>query len=273
MIYVRLAGGLGNQLYQLSAAALLHVKTGLKVALVLDSLNKYEAKREPHSLRLLGGKWIQQVLVLNRGLAAKAISRARVGRWLPWVGVTDGNYWRCMAGAGPASGVYILDGYFQHGWTQAKLSAAVAELAPVSARPSCPARPNECLIHVRGGDFLKVPTQNILTEAYYSDAVARAEEAGFKQFLVMTDDYDYAAALMAKVGLGSHQYRVLEPSADPLEDFFALSAAPARIISNSTFAWWAVAVDPDKKQTFSPSCFWLGQPRDLVLEWETVVAV
>jgi hypothetical protein len=58
-----------------------------------------------------------------------------------------------------------------------------------------------------------------------------------------------------------------------LGDFALLRRAPARILGNSTFSWWAAALDGHHSLTLSPNQWTRGVPRRLFLPWEAVVPV
>lgn len=269
--YLRLAGGLGNQLYQVAALALLAERTGFKPVVVVDGLQRYAAVRQPEVFRLLAPEW--SGAVCQRSAASSMIDRARIGRWLPGVGVSDRNFWSTV-GRSLGHWPIVMDGYFQVGWDLKQFQRAVDLMAPRGLELSdmAPAE-DECVIHIRGGDFLKVPLHQVVDHVYYSRAVQRAVSAGWRRFVVVTDDPAHATSMMQRVrdALGHVAWRMAAPSADALLDFEVLRRAPARIIGNSTFSWWATALDGQRGRTWAPVKFTRERDRDFFLPWEEMI--
>lgn len=88
------------------------------------------------------------------------------------------------------------------------------------------------VVHVRGGDFMK-DSKNLLNYAFYSEALKLLKRSNKADLLIATNDKKYADEM-----LGVDVGRFTE-SRDALDDFVILSQAKCKILSNSTFAWWA----------------------------------
>lgn len=277
MIYLRLAGGLGNQLYQLAAASLVGKNTNQKVVLLTDALSFYAQHRSPDSLRLISSTRIaSSTKEFPKGAIRWLVINGRAGRWLPVVGIND------RSGL-PASQTqsskfpYIMDGYFQRGWSASTLADAIAEFEvtfPYSVDPKR-VRAEECVIHIRGGDFLSHDIHQVVDENYYVAAMLKAQTSGWSQFAVMSDDLSHAKKVVEKIGqqFPNTKMRIITPAPDALDDFVTLKNARARIIGNSTFAWWAAALDVSHSETWSPSKFLRGIERDFSLDWENILRV
>lgn len=270
MIYLRLAGGIGNQLYQLAAAAILsRVRGDLNAAIPLvNGLLQYEEPREPDSLRLLQPNgWMLSPKTSVR-LPWRALSlNLRAGRWVPFLGVSDRNFWRIYDYGGGHN--IILDGYFQHGWTPETFGRAL-KLMPVrqiDKRSAARLMTGEVAVHVRGGDFLGLPRFQVASLPFYVEAVKQCMTQGFTRFAVITDDPIHATSICNEIKLQCPQaeFRMLERAPDALQDFDTIRSAPARIIGNSTFAWWATALGSSNAPTWSPSMFTTDDPRDFFL--------
>jgi hypothetical protein len=276
MIYLRLAGGLGNQLFQLAAAALLGKNTGQPIMALTDALSSYAQVRAPDALRLVSC----QRMVADEHASLKPVLRwlivnGRAGRWMPIFGVNDRSTLRETTRAVRRWGG-IMDGYFQRGWTSATFSEATSEFTPCKqSERSNSAAPDVCLIHVRGNDFLLHHSHRVVEANYYVRAIQNARAVGWGRFAIMTDDPDYARDIAHAIErqISNVDIALLSPAPDPLDDFSALRDAPARIIGNSTFAWWAAALDIRHALTWSPSKFARGLPRDFHLDWERAIAV
>lgn len=270
-IHLRLAGGLGNQLYQMAALALAADRLGLTPSVVVDGLSRYAAARQPEVFRLLSPVWRRSIC--HSYLTRCWVDRLRIGRWVPVVGMGDRNFWAEMSRPSrlmPA----VMDGYFQSGWTLASFERAIQLLAPTTAVQTITgAVVNECAVHIRGGDFLSVPLHQVLDHTYYVEAIRRAMADGWRRFVVITDDPIYAETIMSLVcaQLGTLAWRMSEASTDALQDFEQLRRAPARIIGNSTFSWWATALDQGRGRTWAPVKFTLDRDRDFFLPWEEMI--
>ncbi|WP_298012828.1 alpha-1,2-fucosyltransferase [uncultured Aquabacterium sp.] len=269
--YLRLAGGLGNQLYQIAALALIAERTGLKPSVVVDGLHRYASARQPDVFRLLAPEWSKTIC--RSDLARCLVDGARIGRVLPLFGINDRNFW-AAADRSPGRWPMVMDGYFQVGWSLGHLQRAIDLLGPSSIdSEEVSAADDECAIHIRGGDFLKVPLHQVIDHSYYSHAVQRAVGSGWKRFVVVTDDRSHAESTMELVCGASRviQWRMAAGTSDALLDFERLRRAPARIIGNSTFSWWATALDERRGKTWAPLKFTRERHRDFFLPWEEII--
>lgn len=94
-------------------------------------------------------------------------------------------------------------------------------------------------VHVRRGDYLHHPQHHpVPSLRYYTEAIAAQ---GARSVVVFSDDLEWCRQ---HFGRDVHYFAV--PSDTPALraprdwiDFFAMSAADALVISNSTFSWWA----------------------------------
>jgi hypothetical protein len=270
MMIVRLAGGLGNQLFQLAAAAALRAEQE-PVLVSTRALGRYAAKRQPDSLSLVQASWLIADLP-STGLMWLA-DRARVGRWLPRVGVNDRTFavrLRCVNGSRR-----ILDGYFQEGWTSTRLETAIGSLnfRAVNDGTRSFLADDECAVHIRGGDFLELPAYRVVNTDYYASAIDLAATQGWRKFVVITDDPSHAAQVMNSATLTRSmlQWRFAKLGRSTLEDFDVLRSARARVIGNSTFAWWATALDVNRATTWTPDRFVRSTPRTFFMDWEVVL--
>jgi Glycosyl transferase family 11 len=274
-IYLRLAGGFGNQLYQMAALALLVSRTGLVGQVVLDGLNDYAAAREPDVEKVISNEWVSKFVRHDQLRVMRwLVNNGRIGRWLPFVGVSDRNYWPIVFGA-QLHGVspVVLDGYFQSGWSYSLLSEAIDSLKiDYSIFSGCDAVfGDECAIHVRGGDFRLIAHHQVVGVDYYVSACRLASIAGWRKFVIVTDDADYGSEVLniLKATCSELSFRQMAPAKNFIEDFSILMNSPARIIGNSTFSWWATALDRRRSQTWAPVKFSKDRNRDFFLPWET----
>lgn len=284
MIYTRLAGGLGNQLFQLAAAWALREPTQGQVFLHTSSLRRYAVPRAFDAARLLTlPAWCSSdEAPAGRRLLVGALLNARVGRLLPVLGANDHNFAKLLSRAeqGHHRSLLWLDGYFQQGWTwdafaqvrQAMLAALRADLP--AARPAHA----DCVVHIRGADFLASDEHRVVDAGYYARAVDALQQQlpSLKTALVVTDDPNHANAILATLRLSNPGVDFHLPAAETghwLSDFLQMRHAPARVLGNSSFSWWAAALDEREATTITPRQWVRGIERDLFLPWETALPV
>ena len=277
MIYVRLAGGLGNQLFQLAAAMSVSKQTGRDVVPMTEALSRYSQPQLAVSLRLLSSPRIRYQECIRSSAALRwLITVGRVGRWLPIIGLSDRSF-HIGTPLSRARDLYVMDGYFQRGWTTSLFKEALEKytVMPPSKASQTQVNADECMIHIRGGDFLSHAVHQVVDVTHYITAIQLAQTVGWSKFVVVTEDPKYAKLLMdtmAKEFPIAH-FSIMPTASDPLEDFDVLRRAPARIIGNSTFSWWAAALDERRATTWSPSKFLRDLERDFFLDWEIVLPV
>ena len=276
MIYLRLAGGLGNQLYQLAAASLLSQSRQTPVTVFTDALQRYESPREPDSIKLLmDNRWLQVFSSSESCLHRWLSVSARAGRVVPGLGVNDKTFWHSVKPANAHLPLYA-DGYFQHGWTYDTFARATSamQIRPIASRAANRLMANEIAVHIRGGDFLKIPRFQVVHAPFYINAVRQSMVLGFTRFAVITDDPTYAAKLFDAIQrqCPDASLRILERGANALDDFDTLRSASGRIIGNSTFAWWAAVFGDPATPTWSPTMFTTDAPRGFFLPHELQVA-
>jgi len=121
-------------------------------------------------------------------------------------------------------------------------------------------------IHVRGGDYLRKTNSNIgnLSSAYYKRAITMISEhtdlTSFRVF-VFTDDIEHAKSLMGGIkGKLNLEYIVPPKNSKSVESLILMSNMNIRIISNSTFAWWAGYIGTKEGFVISPSKWFKGMP-------------
>ncbi len=240
MIYLRLAGGLGNQLYQLAAMALLSQFRRAPVTVFTDALQIYDSPRDPDSIKLLiANRWLI-VAPTSKSYIHRWLSvSARAGRALPGLGINDKTYWQSVSATDAILPLYA-DGYFQHGWTHDTFARAMSamQIRPIADRAAERLLAGEIAVHIRGGDFLQLPRFQVVHAPFYIEAVRQSMALGFTRFAVITDDPPYAAEVCDTIQrqCPDANIRMLARGANALEDFDTLRSASGRVIGNSTFA-------------------------------------
>lgn len=245
MIYLRLAGGLGNQLFQVAAASLYSHWLDQGVSIVDDGLSRYNSVRTLLYQYVLQPKKKNWEHVSTRSLMALASGRLRLGRLsVPVLSVADQNilkYGRTRNCRLPR----FMDGYFQQFWTYELFVEALSHFYIYSpSEASASSTQNDCVaVHIRGSDFLLVKGFAVVDSSFYLRCFTQAVSAGYTNFDVYTDDLEYSQLILSPVrSCYPHLCIRVLPSGSVLEDFNGIRSAGARIIGNSTFSWWASAL-------------------------------
>jgi len=94
-------------------------------------------------------------------------------------------------------------------------------------------------LHIRGGDYVDHPDHDLHLDAYYERAIALFPDA---HFFIVTNDVDYA---LKRPFLNGLQYTlVLQPELDTL---YLMSQCAGGICANSSFSWWGAYLNPNRK--------------------------
>lgn len=275
-IYLRMAGGLGNQLFQLAAASLLARKNRCNVIPLFQGLVLYNQKRKPDALCLIkkSNEWLT-IESPPHGVIQMLSVSCRAGRWLPGFGIDDKNFWE-KYGGNSLPLISFMDGYFQYGWSSNALQVALGSLNlnPASENAKRRVSSNDVVMHIRGGDFIQNKRYAVATDKYYEKAIGAAVEMGKSSFIILSDDQNYGRMMASKFkgSFKNYDFNFLNKSHGAIEDFDILRSASARIIGNSTFAWWAAASAIDGI-TWSPAKFTVDRVRDFFLPNEIVIKV
>lgn len=276
-IRVRLAGGLGNQLFQLAAATALSMRSDMRVQFLTAGLGNYKTARQPDIIRLVDLDSLNMEHGPSNSLLGWTSVSARAGRFLPILGVNDRNFARMLEFHRIGRWPFMLDGYFQHQWRWDQLfPIAMLLREAIVGRWKTVRNPDaDCVVHVRGGDFLLSPEHQVVGDRYYAEALSvLRERCNVERAIIVTDDALHARRVLecARTAHPEIEFRFADRASDPLEDFATLVRGPRRIIGNSTFSWWASTFDPQQGMTVSPNRFVRDQPRHAVAPWELTLS-
>ena len=271
-IYLRLAGGLGNQLFQAAAASLVSSNLNRPIVVSTSGLGAYQVRRKPYLRSVIGDT--SQKLFADSCIPAYlniALNNFRLGRFCPMISVNDSNIDRVLAAKVVAP--LFMDGYFQDFWSWPLFEQALSQLIvpPVSSLDSR-IQADEVLVHIRGGDFLLNKNFFVADLAYYRRAVTESSALNLKRYALLSDDKKYAQYLISSLAacFPSLSFRIISESG-VLEDFDLIRGARYKIIGNSTFAWWASALSIKSSHTWSTILLTRGRPKKFLLPWETAI--
>lgn len=237
-IYVRLAGGLGNQLFQIAYGLLVCKMVNGKLVLCRSSLGTYATKRHftlPDVLDL-GHMRVAEPLLPFLVFKSRF---ALISSFLPpnFGFISDRNCQKILEVDHSLPNIF-LDGYFNRSINQAIFEEMVTCVSLLYKGRLTRVRPKICVIHVRGGDFIKLGLARTEDSEFYRAAVEEVRRlVPDIVFEVVTDDFQFAQTILEGI------CDVKEISkASVSDDFIRLSTAEFAIISDSTFALWARAI-------------------------------
>jgi len=108
-----------------------------------------------------------------------------------------------------------------------------------------------CSIHVRRGDYLKLQTYHPLcTMDYYNNAINDIGED--RLFLVFSDDIEWC-----KNNFKNGNFVFVENEKDYI-DLYIMSMCNSNIIANSSFSWWGAWLNKNKNKKIIAPKNWFG---------------
>ncbi len=103
---------------------------------------------------------------------------------------------------------------------------------------------NECIINIRGGDYLGLTKSPAVPYKYWHKIVEHFKEKNdINKFYIVTDDYKYANILFPN-------FEILKGSME--EDYFSILNAKNLILSNSSFSFFPSYLNKIAKRIISP---------------------
>ena len=246
-ISLRLAGGLGNQIFQYGFASLAAENLGGNIVIDERFLGSYATPR--HSC-------LTNIFNIKLNYVSSCILKYRIPRVFPGFYIckhliSDKNCNEFLSLNGYKRA--YLDGYFSSNLTAKNLNDVVAVVSALPLNAAKREDSNKCVIHIRGGDYLREGWVGQNDERYYARAVEFIKrEFDAKVFEVVTDDPVYAKIIMSRLSLDCFVY------SESLEsDFSRLFSSRYVISSGSTFSFWAGAINQKKSVMVSPKT-WMG---------------
>ena len=251
MIIVRLAGGLGNQIFQLVAGLLMASKVKHTRIILDDSaLNSYDTKRENKLLSFFDLTKLEVEINFRNSIFTKS----RLPKILPlkfskYPFVSDKNFSTILQNSNQQ--FLLFDGYFQTCLSQKNFNSEIEILKNILLQTKIEKKYG-CVIHVRGGDFVKLGLDGVTPKEYYVKAINIMKHRYLvHNFFIVTDDREYAKTVFKDV---CFDYEFIGNSIE--EDFYLIGLFEKRILSSSTFAFWASALaDNDKSVVIAPE-YW-----------------
>ncbi|MBY7962944.1 alpha-1,2-fucosyltransferase [Vibrio fluvialis] len=236
VINVRLAGGLGNQLYQFSYAYYLFKKHGFDfIEIDCEGMSSYNEN---------WGYLLQDVFDKNKiesivKYSPSIIHKCRIARILNKcprlgyiLGLCNDNNQELFSDKIIYNKIY-LDGYFENFFAREKYLEMIKGLLRDDLR--IPIKDNVVVVNVRGGEYARLGYSKPSDIDYYKKQINRIiSEKDDVEFHLVTDDIEYAVSLFQETINFS---KIHEPC--PFDNFRVLYSAKTKILSRSTFSKWA----------------------------------
>ena len=276
MLFSRIVGGLGNQLFQ-TAACLKYRKQKEKV--IISFLGDIHVPKRVNCLNYIFERpnWLyfdnSSYLNLPTQFIAKTSASLRFGSYLPLISINDRNF-SSINYRSSAKSVLFLDGYFNQKWSYLTLKKAFSQLKLRQIeldKVSLQTCKKDVVIHVRGGDFLTIPNLNICDLEYYKKSISYAISKGYYSFKLITEDQIYGKEILKEIKKSFIDLNIQMLNSDSIKnDFNLIRSSKLAILSNSTFSWWASFLSTSKKEFIVPKNFSIKEKR-IILPNETIL--
>lgn len=233
---LRLAGGLGNQLFQFFAGYAQSLRLNCQLGLVKPEKNNTDTLRnfELESLTALPNVFAARTLPANSTFQEKTfrfdkrINRVKVGTQL--------------------QGYFQSPKYFE-AWVPNPIDLLLGDEDFRSGTSAVIENPF-LAIHYRRGDYLEPANQSfhgLLPDDYFIRSIAELRERlGSLPVVVFSDDPQRAQTLSQKIPLSEVFSHTKDSARLALG---ALSQARGWVLSNSSFSWWGAYLSGNKDQT------------------------
>jgi hypothetical protein len=247
----RLAGGLGNQIFQLGAVLLLAEQSGIKKIIFDNSaLGSYKVKRKNELLNFFDFDELNlDVSFKYTKVASFRLPKIFQLNFSKFLFISDKNFQSIFNNS--SKDFMIVDGYFQESLIQENFNKEIKQLKKILKYKVNDLK-DDCIIHIRGGDFIKLGWNSVTPKEYYQSAV-KTIQTKYKQdnFYVVTDDISYSKIILGELDI---EYEIINSSIE--EDFYLIGSCKYRILSSSTFALWASALGNNEDSIVIAPEYW-----------------
>ena len=276
MLFSRMVGGLGNQLFQ--TAAFLKYRSK-KEKVIISFLGDIHMPKRENCLNYIFEipDWLyydnsRKINLFTRFLA-RCSAGLRFGSYAPYIGVNDRNFYLKNSYFFNKK-ILFFDGYFIYNWKYEEINNLFSQLKlrPILLNREQVKICNEnVIIHVRGSDFLKIKHLNICDNSYYKKAIKYALRKGFNTFKVISEDRQYSKEIIKEMKKYFIDLKISILKSNSIKnDFNIIRSSNLAILSNSTFSWWASFLSNSKIEFLVPPNFSLKEKR-IILPNENII--
>jgi hypothetical protein len=267
--YVRIAGGLGNQLFQISFGRTLPGTT------TYFHFGDFETETAKRIIESFGGKLLSlekshafnKIANLSLRFGSRHLSNIFIKRILEYLVVRLArkvlrikihfNLRNSLGFVGEhlttSDNPQLYIGYFQSYMFAGKLQGinktllTEKELDYFNKYTEIAILEKPIALQVRLGDYLGENTFGIPSVSYFRAGLQEIDKSNERNIWVFTNDNDKVLEYLPKE-IASRCRIIDEPSASPLLMLFIMSLANEFVISNSTFGWWAAYLKANPKR-------------------------
>ena len=241
---ILLAGGLGNQLFQMAAAEKIFGNSNYTV--FTGKLNNYSTKRKPISLKLLGS----QHSILEPNPIMRLILSSKI------IGVLVNSPIKIILKF--CFDIKIISGYFQDCAKYLRgIHVIVKKIELENERKlkilksKYNINSNDVGIHIRLGDYLTEDKFWVIDNDYIRNTLSKF--TNIPRLIVFCEEKVPEYFLKELVNFSGEIVFSFDLDLDDLEEFLLMSTLQNLVISNSTFSFWASLVgNNNSKMVFAP---------------------
>ncbi|QXC30074.1 alpha-1,2-fucosyltransferase [Aeromonas sp. FDAARGOS 1409] len=242
-IYLRISGGLGNQLYQFSFAYYLFRKFNYdRIVIDTSGMKNYNEYWGFLLYEVLSKEELDKFVIFKSHFILKfrlPKLSSRLGVSLSKYGFFSDEFNEEDIGIHPLKDNLFLDGYFETVRVRNEYFKLLKPIIRCDLNMILP--DNLVVINVRGGEFLRLGLSTDDDREYYKHAISNImKKVKEPIFHVITDDVNYASSLLD--GLCEID-EIHKPN--PRENFKYIMNSKYKVLSLSTFAKWAAIFGGD----------------------------
>lgn len=251
---MRMVGGLGNQLYQLSYG--LQLKYYFDDALLFIDYSSMRNYTESWGLlvdKVVDFDAINNIKLIKGGLF---VTKLRLPRLMGGVVTNVMGLASVLSDVNAdtytnisSSRVILLDGYFEKSRSRYKGLEIIRN--NIKSDLYNDRYKDVSVINIRGGEYARLGLSKPEDVIFYNEAIRKIEQThGRQNWLVITDDVQYSYSILKNLNIA---YEIMSPN--PIENFSALMSAKYKILSRSTFSKWAGALSKKNCECYFISPF------------------
>ncbi len=274
MIVAKLMGGLGNQMFQYSAARALALRNRTSVYLDLSFLQKdpggqytprnFELDQLCGKFEIAGAEILEKFKTKTQNRLSKLFSRKSSSRFYTQQGHGYNKEFEKLEG----------DIYLNGFWQSEKYFESIRDLLPVELFPSGDllykkrellgemAGCNSVAVHVRRGDYASLKSaqeyHGVLGMDYYNKAIHLFEADETTTFFIFSDDVQWCRAHFPK----KKNIKVMKPESLSSADLFLMSHCKHNIIANSSYSWWSAWLNPNPSKKVIAPLHWFASAKE-----------
>lgn len=242
MIFIHLHSGMGNQMFQYAFGKILEKEKKYPVYFIC---RKYE-------FMLTGFDDIQFIDSSSRILSF-------IERFIFRFKFRYFQFHSCLeeVNLDSISNFTVVSGYFQSSKLFEENRNFVKGLFKISTFKLF--KSHDCVIHIRGGDYLttvfkEINTHAVIPEVWFKEQLRFLKNEYLPNYIhVVGDDASYLRDCCSHL-----EFEVMQVIQSPMEDFVKLMTSRYLIISNSSFAWWAAFLNIHEDPIIIAPKNWVG---------------